>query len=72
MKYGHEEIEETGMEIVTITLTGADLRRVAVMDAEDYLLIQDCKDSDLVSDKLLALELIARRIEESIEKEKSQ
>lgn len=48
----------------TLTIQGGEWTR-ARLHAFDRLLIAECEASDKVSDKVLALETIARRIEES-------
>lgn len=62
---------------LTAQVDPKNLRRVFVLEiheselirvpltAADRLVLQDCESSDSVADKLLALELIARKIEQS-------
>jgi len=54
---------ERGSRIYNLEITDDDLRLVNLLKV-DELLIEECEKSEKISDKLLALETIARRIEE--------
>ena len=47
-----------------VEIEGGEYMTMARLDGFDRRLLEECEDSDSVADKLLALELIARRIEE--------
>ncbi len=57
---------ENRQTIYKLTISDAEFIR-AFFDGFDRMLIDECEISDKVSDKLLALETITRRIESDIE-----
>ena len=46
------------------TISETDQVKAASLDGFDFLLLRECESSDAISDKLLALELMARKIEQ--------
>lgn len=61
-----ERINHKDRDEVEFRLTITDLEMVKMkLHPFDRALIADCDSSDTISDKLLALETIARRIEEA-------
>ena len=51
--------------VYTLTISGLDFVRMGRLSRFDQMLLDDCNGPDAtISDQLLALELIARRIEE--------
>ena len=54
--------EQSGMCVFDLSITRTELERV-VLHPSDRLLIAECQDGTL-ADKLLALELLVRRIQE--------
>lgn len=63
MKYTETTDKNTGAAIATITFSQIDFVGVA-MDEFDKHLITECNKSNLVSDKLLGLHTIAKKLEE--------
>jgi hypothetical protein len=63
MIFDMQENIERDERIYKLRVTGAELMRCRLQHF-DRLLIAECEASNKVSDKLLALETIARRIEE--------
>lgn len=56
---------ESGERVYTLRIGSGEMVR-ANLRPFDRVLIADCEGSDKVSDKLLALETIARRVEEAV------
>lgn len=53
-------------QIFKVTLSFDDMYYLK-LDRLDQFLLEECGDSDKISDKLLALEMLARRMEEQLE-----
>ena len=47
-----------------VTITDSEYAK-AIFTEADYQVLRECEGSDSIADKLLALELIVRRVEES-------
>jgi len=66
VKLTHKWIPTTGRRVYTLYIDDLDIVR-AKFQPWDFAVLADCgKDDRTVADRLLALELIARRIEEGI------
>jgi hypothetical protein len=60
----YSEQDDTKLMKQTITIEVFDLDMIGLkLKEDDRLLLEECSNSDKISDKLLALELIARKIE---------
>lgn len=60
-----EQRRDTDADVIEykLTITGGDMAAVELLGF-DKLLLRECETSGKISDKLLALETLARRIEE--------
>jgi len=63
MKFEHHKHPATNDYHVSLVIEGFELRSVRFTDF-DRALFRECEDSESIADKLLALETVARRIEE--------
>jgi hypothetical protein len=67
MKLDVIESLETLEKTYTLTITHSDMSKANITHL-DRVLFEDCnKDDSTISDKLLALETLARRIEEGVD-----
>lgn len=64
MKFEQSHKVVTDERVYTLTLTGSEMTAVELHEF-DKLLLRECETSGKISDKLLALETIVRRIEEA-------
>ena len=65
MKFEANTDTETGDRTFTLRISSIDLRDVNLTNF-DALLLSECEKSPKISDKVLALETLVRRIEESL------
>jgi hypothetical protein len=47
-----------------LEISGGDYARMKPLDGFDIRLLRECEDSESIADRLLGLEVIARRIEQ--------
>lgn len=64
------EVDALGVKTFVLQWTDEDLLHVN-FDSVDEKALSECAASDKISDKLLGLELLARRVEQSLENRSS-
>jgi len=69
MKITHEILINSGDSYYTILIPSVERTRV-ILDEFDHKLLDECISSGKVSDLLLGLETLVRKIEEQLEREK--
>lgn len=64
---------ENETSVYTLEITKSDLLNMYKLDNFDLMLLKDCeKENATISDKLLALETIARRVEQGYKENKGR
>jgi len=72
MKFETRQDIKTNDKVFILTVTVLDYVK-AKFDNLDRMLLRDCESKDAtIADKLLALEMIARRVEDSTSREKQE
>ena len=72
MKYSENYVPERNVNVVTIEIWGLDMERVKVtgklggiISPSEMAYIRALKNSQRISDKILAIQIMARKIEEA-------